>query len=230
MFNALKSLFVHEACYCCRNLLTSQEKSVCMTCLAQLPPTHFHLSPQENELYYRLAGRIPIKGAMSFYYFDKKGRLQHLIRQLKYHDAPEIGEHLGNMYAEVLASCSWIDNLDAILAVPLHWKKKIIRGYNQSDFFAKGLAHKLSLPVYPDILSRNKFTLTQTKLSGSQRWSNVKTAFSFTPPVNLPENILLVDDVITTGATLEACVRAILNNPAYQPGIYIASIAMARIG
>jgi len=230
MLNALKSLFVHEVCYCCRNLLTSQEKCVCMTCLSQLQPTHFHLTPQQNELYYRLAGRIPLSGAMSFYYFDKKGRLQHLIRQLKYHDAPEIGVHLGILYAEVLAICPWINNLDAILAVPLHWKKKIIRGYNQSDFFAQGLAQKLSVPFYPHILSRNQFTLTQTKLSGSQRWSNVKTAFSFTPPESPPETLLLVDDVITTGATLEACVRAILSNPAYQPRIYVASIAMARNG
>ncbi len=228
MFNALKSLFIHDVCYCCDQWLTSQEASICMTCLSQLPFTEFHLTPDNNELYDRIKTRVEITGAMSLYFFDKKGKLQQLIQHIKYHNAPHIGYHLGQLYGSILKQCTWTSRLDAIIPVPLHWKKKIIRGYNQSDAIGEGLSHVLGIPVLREYLVRKHFTQTQTKLSGPERWTNVQTAFDINTSTIAPTSILLLDDVITTGSTLSACINTIYSHYTQPPEIFIASIAMAR--
>jgi len=228
MFNSLSTLFIANNCYSCNQVLTSQEEAVCLKCIDQIEQTYFHLTPQANELYYRLAGQVPIDGAGSLFYFDKKGIVQGLIQQLKYDDAPQLGVALGSLYAKKLRGSPLIQSVDTLVPVPLHWKKKIKRGYNQAYYIAKGMSEVLHLPVETRIVTRVFATRTQTKLSGEARWQNVQTAFYSKSPITLPKGVLLVDDIITTGATLEACIRSLLNVLPTSTPINVASIGMAR--
>ncbi|MEZ4826895.1 MAG: ComF family protein [Bacteroidia bacterium] len=228
MLRHFAQLFVANSCYGCDSPLTIQEKHVCFSCLSRMEQTNLHLSPSENELYFRLAGRIPLAGAMSLFYFSKAGRLQKILQHLKYKGAPHLGVFLGEYYGHILKNMPWVGETDAIIPVPLHLSRRISRGYNQSERIACGLGKVLKIPVRNDIVRRSRKTLTQTKKGGGNRWDNVSGAFSVvkTPP----KSILLIDDVITTGATLEACIRALsaVETPAEK--IYVASIGMARKG
>lgn len=221
----LRSLLVAENCYACDRPLVSQEQYVCLRCLSQLQATDFHQSPTKNELYFRLAGRVKIAGAASMFYFDKGGTLQTLIKALKYEDAPQIGNYLGQYAGEMMKSGPFLDGIEAVVPVPLHRRKQRKRGYNQAEKIAEGIAGVTDIPTRSDLLTRPHHTDTQARKAGSARWENVQSAFAVSG--ELPGSILLVDDVITTGATLEACIRAIHHaNPDTQ--ISIMSIGMAR--
>jgi ComF family protein len=209
-------------------MLIQQEKLICFDCLSQMEKTGFHLCPSQNELFYRLAGRVPILGATSLYYFDKKGRLQQLIKALKYKDAPHLATRLGHLLGFELRDSAFSQNLEAIIPVPLHRNKKISRGYNQADYFARGLAASLNLPLDTQSLIRKKATLTQTRKNAEARWETVGEAFYCKSPV--ARHVLLVDDVITTGSTLVACIHALMTSPEPPESIQIASIGMARLG
>ena len=226
MIKELRSLWVAHTCYACNTPLSSQEAYICLSCQSMLQPTQFHESPLENELYYRLAGRVKLDGATSLYYFDKKGTLQTLIKQLKYHDAPNLGTHLGKMLGKTLEKSPFLEGIDAIVPIPLHWKKQITRGYNQSAYIARGISRETMIPVAGDILKRKRKTRTQTRLSTSSRWENVAQAFEVVRPCS--QGILLIDDVITTGSTLEAAMRAIWSHTHPPQKIKVASIGMAR--
>lgn len=228
MLNALSSLLFSQTCYGCENMLIQQEKLICFDCLSQMEKTGFHLQPTQNELFYRLAGRVPISGATSLYFFDKKGRLQQLIKALKYKDAPHLGTRLGQLLGFELRDAAFAKDLEAIVPVPLHRNKKITRGYNQAEYFAQGLADSLNIEVDSQSLVRKKATLTQTRKSAEARWDNVGGAFLCKSPV--ARHILLVDDVITTGSTLVACIHALMASPEPPESIQVASIGMARLG
>lgn len=203
-----------------------QERYVCFSCLGQIPETDFLAIPQQNELFFRLGGRVELAGAYSLFYFDKKGRLQSLIEQLKYKSSPQLGRFLGKYCGYKIKDSSFIKGIDALIPVPLHNRKRIIRGYNQSEEIAKGLQDVLGIPVLRKHLFRNRFTLSQTRKRGSDRWENVSNAF--VGKGKIPRSILLIDDVVTTGATLEACIRALQEAPNAPDEIRILSIAMAR--
>lgn len=221
-------LFVANSCYGCESPLTIQERYVCLNCLSQMQETQNHLRISDNELFYRLAGRVPLDGAVSLYYFAKSGRLQKILQHLKYKGAPRLGVFMGEYYGHILKGQNWLDEVKAVVPVPLHTSRLIQRGYNQSEQIARGLSNVLSIPLETQLLRRVRKTLTQTKKSGGSRWENVSGAFEVrkTPP----EGILLVDDVITTGATLEACIRALAQTDLPPSKIYIASIGMAQKG
>ncbi len=226
MFRSLSHLLIDQSCYSCTRWLTAQEQFVCLHCHSQLQLTRFHENPTDNELYFRLAGRIPLAGATSLCYFDKKGRLQRLMQALKYQEAAPLGPYLGNLLGEELRDSAFAAQVDAVLPVPLHWRKQLSRGYNQAALIAQGLCEYLTLPLHTDLLLRKRSTATQARQAGASRWLNVSSAFHCDQP--LPASILLIDDVITTGATLEACIRALMASPQPPKQIRVASIGMAR--
>lgn len=190
--------------------------------------TGFHHQPEQNELYYRIAGRIPLAGATALYYFDKKGKLQGMLKALKYKDAPQLGIRFGQLLGHELQNSSFIEPVEMIIPVPLHPRKKIARGYNQAAYFAKGLSKSLNIPIDSQSLTRKLATRSQTRKNADARWANVGKAFTCKSTV--PQHILLVDDVITTGSTLVACVHAMMDSPAPPLSIRMAAIGMARQG
>lgn len=193
-----------------------------------MPETGFHTTPLENELYYRLGGRVALAGAASLYYFEKGAILQGIMQQLKYDAAPQLGHFLGKVYGEKLQGSPLLADITTIVPVPLHRRKEIQRGYNQSARLAAGLSESLQLPVEPERLRRVKFTAAQARKKGQARWENVQDAFIAGD--GRPTGILLVDDVITTGATIVACAQALWAGPQPPTQITAISIAMARQG
>ena len=220
------SLLTLNTCYACDRQLTEQEQNVCFSCLSQIEQTDFHLCPSDNELFYRFAGKVHLTGATSLFYFDKKGRLSTLIKALKYKNAPPLAKTLGECMGEVLKTSDFAKGIDCIIPVPLHRSKQIKRGYNQAEYIARGLAVDLEIPVNIKVLKRKKKTITQTKKAGSDRWSNVENAFVCID--HPPRKVMLVDDVITTGSTLEACIRALMSSEQPPEEIWIAGLGMAR--
>jgi ComF family protein len=177
--------------------------------MLEMPQTNYHLDP-ENALMKRFATRLPVAMISALFRFTKNGRIQHLLHQLKYKNHPEIGVVLGKLYGTKL-STTLQTPVDIILPVPLHPSRLRRRGYNQSGKFAEGLSLTLSVPYSDDVLSRRVKTNTQTRKSKLQRWQNVNNVFAIRDLEKVAgKHVLLVDDVVTTGATLEACSQMLL--------------------
>jgi ComF family protein len=219
----LLHLFYPEVCMACGNSLYKNEKCICSYCLYHLPETDFH-QYLNNPVMKHFQGKIHIKAAGSLYYFNKGQKVQKLIHNLKYQNKPEIGHFLGNLYGNKLKHQEEFAEVDAITAVPLHPVKQRKRGYNQSDFFGKGLAEAMGKPFLPDMIERIINNSSQTKKSRYERWENINSSFICKKDYEY-ENILLADDVITTGATIEACANVIGANDIRK--VSIATIACA---
>lgn len=214
------SLFFPRQCLACENALVKGEELVCTSCKLEMPATHYHLE-RDNALASRLSYRFPIKYGMACYRFSKSGRVQHLLHELKYNDHPEIGVGLGRVYGDKLAMLGYARDFEVIIPVPLHPTRLRKRGYNQSAKFAEGLAEKLVIPFSDEIMSRRLKTETQTRKSKLHRWENMGEVFKVDDRSRIEgKSILLVDDVITTGSTLEACAQVLL-----QSGIKDVSVA-----
>ncbi len=216
------SLFFPNLCCACGASLVQHEYLVCTKCLYQLPYTNYHLD-SENKLVKQFWGRVQINTATAFLLFTPKGKVQKLMHQLKYNNHPEIGIELGRLYGLELKKLDQYQNIEMIIPVPLHPKKQKKRGYNQSEQFAIGLSKSLEKPIDTKILRRIKYADSQTFMNRNQRYENMKTVFKATANGPIPSHVLLVDDTITTGATLEACVLAL--NKIGIENIYIAGIA-----
>ncbi|MEP6734355.1 MAG: phosphoribosyltransferase family protein [Chryseolinea sp.] len=185
-----------------------------------MPATHYHLE-RDNPLANRLSYRFPLKYGMACYKFSKSGRVQHLLHELKYNSHPEIGVGLGRVYGDKLATLGYAKDFEVIIPVPLHPTRQRKRGYNQSAKFAEGLSEKLAIPFSDEIMSRRLKTETQTRKSKLNRWENMGEVFRVDDRFRIEgKSILLVDDVITTGSTLEACAQVLL-----QSGVRDLSVA-----
>jgi ComF family protein len=218
------SLFFPVLCPGCGKSLFKNESVLCTDCIYHLPYTNFHLE-KENRVARQLWGRIPFAGSASFLYFHKGSRVQNLMHQLKYNNRPDIGLKLGEMYGHALTTSDY-KKTDIIIPVPLHPHRLKERGYNQSDHFAKGLSNTLGIPLHTSLLKRNTATGTQTKRSRFSRYENMRDVFEVTDrDIIAGKHLLLVDDVITTGATVEACGIKLLEAPGTT--ISIATIAYA---
>lgn len=199
------SLFFPRYCLACSGSLVKGEEILCTACLSDLPKTNYHLF-QENPIKNRLIGRLPLKYGWAFLKFRKSGIVQHLLHQLKYNNHPEIGVRLGQAYGLELLRSGFDREFDLIIPVPLHTSRKRQRGYNQSSKFAAGLSLAMNIQWDESISVRMHSSVTQTNKSKAERWENVKDVFSVETNKTIQgKRILLVDDVITTGATLEAC-------------------------
>jgi len=220
------SLLFPELCVACKESLVANEHLLCLSCRYDLPFTNFHLQ-SDNIVAQQFWGKIPLEGAYALYYFNKEGKIQNLMHQFKYKGMKRIGNLLGNIAGEQLIKNEIFKTVNLIIPVPLHKKRMIQRGYNQSACFAEGLSKKLNAPVEVNNLVRAVATETQTHKSRFARFENMKEVFSTINPEKLMnKHILLVDDVITTGSTLEACGAQLLKIPGLK--LSIATIAYAE--
>ena len=210
-------------CPLCKRALFDFEPCLCTICQGMLPRANFHLHPFDNELTSKLQGLMPVHRVMAFLRFTKKGKSQALLHLLKYKNKPELGEELGRLYGLSLLEKGFAGFWDVLVAVPLHPLKKQRRGYNQSECFARGLSKVLGIP-YRELLVRRKFTATQTNKSRLERLENVDDVFALNQgQVTQGLRILLVDDILTTGATLCACAQTLLQGGAKH--VDLATIA-----
>lgn len=219
------SLFFPHYCLGCHGALLKGEELICTTCMLEMPQTNFHLD-RENTLFKRLSVRIPLRHGIALFRFTKNGRVQGVLHALKYKNQPEAGITLGKLYGEKLAAAGLLHAFDLIIPIPLHRARRRKRGYNQSAKFAEGLSEKLGIPFSDAAVLRKIKTDTQTRKSKLNRWENVKEVFEVSDPALVRNRrVLLVDDVVTTGATVEACGQVLLEAGCRE--LSVACIAVA---
>jgi ComF family protein len=222
------SFLFPRLCVSCQQDFCYKEEVLCLSCDHKMPKTDFHLR-KENPFANRLRGRFPFYNAASYFLFQKGGHVQELIHAIKYDDRPTAAMIIGEQYGQRLRQSPFFSDVEAIVPVPMHPVKQRIRGYNQAAMFAMGLANVMEIPMLERALSKQRLTTSQTKRRGRfSRWENVVEVFA------LEENhlnklagkhILLVDDVLTTGATLEACAEQLLK----VEGIKLSIATMAMV-
>lgn len=220
------SLIYPDCCLSCGETLYKQENYICTACRYRLPKTGFH-QEKENPLSKIFWGRIDLYSVAAYYYFQKGNGVQHLLHAIKYQGAKQAGREVGKIYGAELKSSPYFNSINLIVPVPLHPLKKKKRGFNQSDFIAEGIAEGLNSNWSPDILVRDAASETQTKKSRFNRWKNVESAFRLKDINAVPgKHILIVDDVITTGATIESAAKCLSNFP--DTKISVVAIACAQ--
>jgi len=216
--------FFPELCVACGQILNRQEKVLCTHCLFHIPRTNFH-KDTENPVSQLFWGRVKIEHAGSFFYFNKGSAYQPLIHKLKYSGRSDIGIEMGKAFGSELRKSVFALS-DMIVPVPLHPLKLKARGYNQSEMIARGLSVTMNLPVNTQALIRTESTGTQTRKSRFDRFSNVEGKFVVKDTVELAgKHIIIADDVVTTGSTLEACATAILSISGTRVSILTLAVA-----
>ena len=215
-----KLLFPNN-CFSCGLNLVSNEQHICSSCLTNLPQTNFY-KHKENALSEKLKGRFDFEQAMALYYFNTEGKIQEILHEIKYRNNPYLATYMGQYMAGKLQDV--FDDVDLIIAVPLHSKRTTERGYNQSELLAQGFSERLGIPLFSNAVKRIKNTETQTHKTRLERLENIKQAFQWKEQIK-GKHILLIDDVITTGSTLESLVRAMPIE--YDNKISILSLAAA---
>lgn len=220
------SLIYPVNCPACGKAIAKGETLLCTICRYELPETGYHKVSQ-NPVVRKFYGRIKFEFAFSYLHFHKSGIVQVILHQFKYRNQPEIGEKLGEWFAlDLLDSFSPVP-WDVIIPIPLHRSKEKKRGYNQSNYFAAGLSGILDIPWSGKAVIRTTKSETQTHKSKMERWKNVKDIFQASDALLINDkHILLVDDVITTGATLESCGQMLLDAGAAK--VSVATLATAR--
>ncbi|MEN0053181.1 MAG: phosphoribosyltransferase family protein [Mucilaginibacter sp.] len=220
------ALLFPELCPACQASLVANERIICSDCTYNLPYTNFHLKA-DNIVAQQFYGKINVEAAYALYYFTKGGKVQSLMHHFKYMGMRQIGNLLGNMAGTQLTESPVFNTVDLIIPVPLHKSRLKERGYNQSTCFANGLAQKLAAVVEDNNLQRVVATATQTHKSRFARFENMQDVFVVKQPERLVnKHVLLVDDIVTTGSTLEACGIELLKIPGLK--LSIATIAYAQ--
>lgn len=223
---AVYHLLFPNLCNGCGEELLSNEKIICFSCLSFMPKTKFHLvinNPMEQKFF----GRLQVENATAMYYFNKGGSIQNLLHGLKYKNKQEIGLLLGKQFAKQIEDLPWLKDIDLLIPIPLSKQKLKARGFNQSECIARAMASHLNLPLDTQSVLRPKNTESQTNKSRVERFENVQDAFTITNPKLLErKHVLLLDDVITTGATLEECASAILKVPNTKVSIVTLAYAV----
>ena len=224
LFADIFHLFYPHQCTGCGNDLIRKNDLLCINCISDLPHTHF-AAHENNYVENIFRGRMPVKAAHSQFYFSKGQLVQHLIHELKYKANKEIGYYLGEIMGDTLLACNRFLNIDYLIPLPLYPDKEYKRGYNQAAIICNGISASANIPLMPDNIIRQRATETQTLKHRAARWENVAGSFAVKNPSSLAgKNILLIDDVITTGASLEACGQAILQ----VPGTTLSIAALAH--
>lgn len=220
------SLLFPRLCYGCGNHLMRNEKLICTECYVVIPRTGYHIeagNPAEQLFW----GRCKIERAAAFSFYNRDSRIRKLIHNIKYNGIQEIGYELGKIYGSDLMKSGFLEGIDLIIPVPLHPSKKRIRGFNQSDIISEGISEATGLPVDYVSLERVTKTDTQTKRSRYERWVNVEGIFSVPDSTNIRgKHILLVDDVITTGSTIESCANELLKTEDVKVSVVAIAIAI----
>jgi ComF family protein len=225
ILSPLIHLFYPHNCLGCGSDIIEKENFLCLECINNLPHTGFalHANNPVEKIFW---GRIPVAAGMSEFYFSKDSIVQNLIHEFKYKANRKAGLYLGNIIGKSLVNSNRFSNIDALVPLPLFSQKEFKRGYNQSSILCAGINEIMNIPLITKNVIRIVHTETQTKKGRIQRWENVEKSFSVLDPGSLQgKHILLVDDVITTGATLEACGAEILN--VADTTLSIATLAVA---
>lgn len=226
LIDALIGLFYPSVCVACGNTLYKWEHLVCSRCMTFLPTTGYELN-EDNPLARMFYGKVRLKAVTARFFFSKEGKVQHLIHELKYKGNTDAGIFLGHELGKSIKEAPLFQNIDYLIPVPLHPKRKKKRGYNQSMVIAQGVAEITRIPIGNGFLLRSVNTATQTHKSKEERWQNVKDIFEVRYPKQLEDkSVLLIDDVLTTGATLEACAMKLSE----VPGITISCATAACAG
>jgi len=224
-WNDFFSLIYPQTCMGCGSDNLGDKQVLCWPCTTELPLTFFekHRGNLVEELF---VGRIPLQMASAYFYFSKSSIIQHLIHKVKYKGNRELGVHLGAMMGQAMLEAGWNETIDMVIPLPLNKKKEIKRGFNQAALLAKGISQTLGKPMADVAVARIKYTETQTKKSREQRWENVADVFGLMDNHDLEnKHVLLVDDVVTTGATLEACGQVLIKIPGLK--LSMATLAFA---
>ncbi|HDR89237.1 MAG TPA: ComF family protein [Bacteroidetes bacterium] len=224
-FGDLIRLFFPAVCAGCGASLVTGEEILCTRCLFLLPRSNYHLST-DNPVSRLFWGRVPVEHATALYLFEKGSIFQSLIHQLKYRGRKDIGLYLGKLLGSEIRDTPGFSSAERIIPVPLHPSRERVRGYNQGEYIARGMAEVMQAEAEFGNLVRKGKTATQTRRSRIERWENVRGMFAVKKPHRLENrHVLLVDDVVTTGATLEACAEMLLEIPGVR--VSIATLAVA---
>lgn len=222
-FHGLIGIIYPDACAVCGRVLYYNERFLCLNCFVDLPKTGYHKDP-DNEVAKLFWGRIPVFNATAWMIFNKKSRFKNIIHEIKYNNQQLLGHYLGKLIGNDLLQSPFVE-ADCIVPVPLHPYKLKRRGFNQSDLIARGISEILNIPVHSDALVRRENIPSQTSKTRYERWLNVgKSVVANNTDELKYKHILLVDDVITTGATIEACANTLITE---VPGISISVAALA---
>ena len=224
IINDINSILLPPICFGCNVQLIRGEHLLCTVCRHDLPITDYNFK-DENEIDRVFYGRVPLKKASAFLFFSNTGTVKSILHYLKYKNQQEIGRFLGNWYGELLVEQGHLNGIDIVIPVPLHYKKLKKRGYNQVEEFGKYLAKHLNSDYRNDLLIKTANTKTQTKKNRLNRWQNNQQLYQIAEKNSLKgKKILLVDDVITTGATIETCALAL--HEAENIELYVATMAV----
>jgi ComF family protein len=203
--DSLLHLAFPHVCEGCGTDILEKDHFLCIRCLSDLPATNFHLH-SNNPIEKIFWGRLPLTYATSQYYFTSESLIQRLMHQFKYKNNKELGFYLGRLMGEMLSESNRFIYTDALVPLPLFKSKERKRGFNQATVICEGISSVMNKPVWTDVVRRKKHTESQTKKSRIERWMNMENRFELINPSRIEgKHIVLVDDVITTGATLEAC-------------------------
>jgi len=225
MWNHFVNLIFPKWCAGCEGTLTEGEDLVCTFCRSELIISDFH-KEEPNAIMAKFFGKLPVSHAFTMFSFNRKGIIQNLLHRLKYEGYYDLGVWLGRIYGEELNKCSWSKEIDLIVPIPLHKSKLQVRGYNQSEAFARGLSESMDKKLESEILGRNKNTKTQTRMGRMERWLNVHDIFEVTDTTKVKgKTILIVDDVITSGATMEAAGSLLIKEGTKK--LFLGAIASA---
>lgn len=230
MLHELKEAFLHliypNLCNGCGSDQLSNKSSLCLRCLDALPPTNYEKYPA-NPVEKIFWGRLPVINATAQFYFTKESLMQRLLHLFKYKGAKDLGLQLGRLMGFQIKASGRFD-VDALIPLPLFSKRERMRGYNQAMVLCEGMAEIMDIPILPNMISRPEYTETQTVKGRLERWKNMEGKFLLKNPDGISgKHILLVDDVVTTGSTLEACGNEILKAQELQLSICTLCIAGA---
>lgn len=198
-------------CAVCGGRLAVTEDSLCSVCNYHLPRTDYHLHPYDNPMAKKFWGRMPLERATALFFYAPRSSVSHLVYSMKYFNRPEIGFTMGRMLASEIEGHGFFDGVDVILPMPISRKRRRERGYNQSEEIARGIVSVVGLPMEMKAVKRNRFVESQTHLHFWQRQENVEGAFSVGENAGAlaGKHVLIVDDIVTTGATIIACAEAL---------------------
>ncbi|MBR1544263.1 MAG: ComF family protein [Muribaculaceae bacterium] len=226
--NAVLDVFMPRLCPVCGVALMADERHLCRKCLAELPRTMMH-TIEFNTMEQLFAGKVPIEHATGYFWYEKGSAYASVLHDIKYHNCPDMGAFLALKAGKELAQCGFYGDVDAVVPVPLHRHKLAQRGYNQSLFIARGLAKALDAPVLEAVKAVREHS-TQTRKSAEERMRNTEGMYAPSDKVmsRLPDDahLLIVDDVVTTGATLMACAQTLLHDyPNVKISLFTLSVA-----